>query len=138
MKNKNKNFKLFQGREENPGTEFIGIGNRIRTLVYHFPCNMSQPNDPEGIKLFGTGGQLLRVLKELLLRLTDLHTLKLVDFVLERYEANHLLDEVVCSCCTKMRVLNLVNVTTMHCPIMHVGLFLNLQVKTDKFHLLSQ
>ncbi|EDW48661.1 GM21995 [Drosophila sechellia] len=123
-------WNIDKGREVNPDTQFIGIGSRIRTLVYHFPCNMSQPNDPEGIKLFGTGGQLLRVLKELLLRLTDLHTLKLVDFVLERYEANHLLDEVVCSCCTKMRVLNLVNVTTMHCPIMHVGLFLNLQVLT--------
>ncbi|KMY95214.1 F-box only protein 39 [Drosophila simulans] len=123
-------WNIDKGREVNPDTQFIGIGSRIRTLVYHFPCNMSQPNDPEGIKLFGTGGQLLRVLKELLLRLTDLHTLKLVDFVLERYEANHLLDEVVCSCCTKMKVLNLVNVTTMHCPIMHVGLFLNLQVLT--------
>lgn len=108
------------------------MGRRIRSLVYHFPCNMSQPNDPEGLKLFGTGGQLLKGLKELMLRLTDLHTLKLVDFVLERFEANHLLDEVVCSCCTKMRVLNLVNVTTTHCPIMHVGLFLNLQVSEGR------
>lgn len=123
-------WSMDKSNEPNPQPELIGMGRRIRSLVYHFPCNMSQPNDPEGIKLFGTGGQLLKGLKELLQRLTDLHTLKLVDFVLERFEANHLLDEVVCSCCTKMRVLNLVNVTTTHCPIMHVGLFLNLQVLT--------
>lgn len=119
---------LLQASEANPQPHLAGMGRHIRSLVYHFPCNMSQPNDPEGLKLFGTGGQLLKGLKELMLRLTDLHTLKLVDFVLERFEANHLLDEVVCSCCTKMRVLNLVNVTTTHCAIMHVGLFLNLQV----------
>ncbi|XP_036334720.1 uncharacterized protein LOC118745302 [Rhagoletis pomonella] len=106
------------------------IGTRIRSLVYVFPCNMSQANDPEGIKLFGTGGQLLKGLKELLSKLRDLRTLKLIDFVLERFEAKHLLDEVLESCCTKMRVLNLVNVTTTHCPIMHVGLFINLQVLT--------
>lgn len=123
---------LLQGNEANPQLDMVGMGKRIRSLVYHFPCNMSQRNDPEGLKLFGTGGQLLKGLKELLQRLTDLHTLKLIDFVLERFEANHLLDEVVCSCCTKMRVLNLVNVTTMHCPIMHVGLFLNLQVSKGR------
>ncbi|EDW74852.2 uncharacterized protein Dwil_GK15904 [Drosophila willistoni] len=123
-------WSMDKANEANPQADLIGMGRRIRALVYNFPCNMSQPNDPEGIKLFGTGGQLLKGLKELLLRLTDLHTLKLVDFVLERFEAKHLLDEVVCSCCTKMRVLNLVNVTTMHCPIMHVGMFLNLQVLT--------
>ncbi|ALC41369.1 CG11044 [Drosophila busckii] len=123
-------WSIDKGREAHPQPDLAGMGRHIRSLVYHFPCNMAQSNDPEGMKLFGTGGQLLKGLKELLLRLTDLHTLKLVDFVLERFEANHLLDEVVCSCCTKMRVLNLVNVTTTHCPIMHVGLFLNLQVLT--------
>lgn len=95
---------------------------------------MSQANDPDGIKLFGTGGQLLKGLKQLLSKLRDLRTLKLIDFVLERFEAKHLLDEVLEACCTKMRVLNLVNVTTTHCPIMHVGLFINLQV-SGKFSL---
>lgn len=109
-------------------SDLKNVGSRIRSLVYVFPCNMSQANDPEGIKLFGTGGQLLKGLKELLSKLRNLRTLKLIDFVLERFEAKHLLDEVLEACCTKMRVLNLVNVTTTHCPIMHVGLFINLQV----------
>ncbi|XP_037953732.1 F-box only protein 39-like [Teleopsis dalmanni] len=113
-----------------PIAELIGVGSRIRSLVYIFPCNMSHRTDPEGIKLFGTGGQLLQGLKHLLSRLKNLRTLKLIDFVLNRFEANHLLDEVLETCCNKMRVLNLVNVTTGHCPIMHVGLFFNLQILT--------
>ncbi|XP_055920996.1 F-box only protein 39 [Eupeodes corollae] len=115
-------------RNERP--ELTGVGLRIRSLVYEFPCNMSQTDDPEGIKLFGTGGQLLKCLKNLMTQLTQLRVLKLIDFVLERYEANHLLDEVLDSCFSHMRVLNLVNVTTTHCPIMHVGLFANLRVLT--------
>lgn len=108
--------------------ELKGIGDKIRSLSYIFPCNMSQSEDPQGIKLFGTGGQLLAVLKSLLANLTKLKSLKLVDLVLERYEANHLLDEVLDSCCTILRYLNLINVTTVHCPILHIGLFLNLQI----------
>ncbi|KNC31013.1 hypothetical protein FF38_03272 [Lucilia cuprina] len=123
-------WSMEKGAELNGPKEMKGTGARIRSLVYVFPCNMSQANDPEGIKLFGTGGQLLKGLKDLLSKLTNLRTLKLIDFVLERYEAKHLLDEVLDACCTKMRVLNLVNVTTLHCPIMHVGLFLNLQILT--------
>lgn len=49
--------------------------------------------------------------------------------MLERYDAKHLLDEVLNSCCLVLKVLHLVNVTTVHCPIMHIGLFLNLQVR---------
>ena len=89
---------------------------------------MASREDPESIKLFGTGGQLLKTLKDLMLQLTDLTSLKLVDLMLERYEAKHLLDEVLESCSMALRKLYLVNVTILHCPIMHVGLFFNLEV----------
>lgn len=108
--------------------EMIGIGSRIKYLCYVFPCNMAQTEDPEGIKLFGTGGQMLKSLKEFMACINQLKTLKLIDLMLERYEAKHLLDEVLESSCMALRVLHLVNVTMTHCPIMHVGLFLNLQV----------
>ncbi|XP_050092027.1 uncharacterized protein LOC126575393 [Anopheles aquasalis] len=108
--------------------EWVGCGSRIRSLNYLFPCNMAYSEDPDSIKLFGTGGQLLAALKRLMLCLTNLHSLSLVDLMLERYEANHLLDEVLESCCLVLRRLCLVNVTSVHCPIMHIGLFLNLQV----------
>lgn len=121
-------WSMGKGMETNSSSDLKGMGQRIRSLTYIFPCNMSQANDPEGIKLFGTGGQMLKGLKDLLSKLRYLRVLRLVDFVLENYEAKHLLDEVLDACCTTMKVLNIVNVTTHHCPIMHVGLFINLQV----------
>lgn len=91
---------------------------------------MAAPDDPDGIKLFGTGGQLLAELKRLLGNVaTGLRSLTLTDLMLDRYEAKHLLDEVLQSGQMMLRRLSLVNATTVHCPIMHVGLFLNLQVR---------
>lgn len=100
---------------------------------------MASPGDPEGVKLFGTGGQLLAALKKLLSNLSELKTLKLIDLMLERYEAKHLLDEVLSAGCLVLKILYLVNVTSVHCPIMHVGLFLNLNVsyKLIPFYLLN-
>lgn len=48
--------------------------------------------------------------------------------MLERYDAKHLLDEVLDSCNTSLQRLCLINVTSTHCPIMHTGLFFNLKV----------
>ncbi|XP_055610957.1 LOW QUALITY PROTEIN: uncharacterized protein LOC129757692 [Uranotaenia lowii] len=117
-----------QNHKEKVPREWIDCGSRIVSLNYIFPCNMASSEDPESIKLFGTGGQLLAALKRLMRNLPKLHTLKLVDLILERYEANHLLDEVLEMCCMVLRRLHLVNVTMVHCPVMHIGLFLNLQV----------
>nr|XP_029731265.1 uncharacterized protein LOC109410568 [Aedes albopictus] len=108
--------------------EWRGCGLKIKSLNYIFPCNMASSEDPESIKLFGTGGQLLASLKRLMHNLPNLQTLKLVDLMLERYEANHLLDEVLDACCLVLRRLHLINVTMVHCPVMHAALFLNLQV----------
>lgn len=110
--------------------EWLGCGQKIKSLNYIFPCNMASSEDPESIKLFGTGGQLLAALKRLMYNLPHLQTLKLVDLMLERYEANHLLDEVLEACCLVLKRLHLINVTMVHCPVMHIGLFLNLQVGT--------
>lgn len=79
-------------------------------------------------RIFIFTGQLLAALKRLLSSLCYLKTLKLYDLILERYEAKHLLDEVLNSSCLVLRALHLVNVTNLHCPIMHIGLFLNLKV----------
>lgn len=108
--------------------EMKGIGGRIRSLDYVFPCNMAYTDDPESIKLFGTGGSMLLSLKRLVSNIRQLKVLKLTDLMLERYEAKHLLDEVLETNCTNLRVLHLINVTSTHCPIMHVGIFLNLQI----------
>lgn len=80
----------------------------------------------DDIKLFGTGGELLKTFKTLLSELPKLKSLKIIDLMLERYEAKHLLDEVLES--NELKELVLVNVTSTHCPIMHVGLFFHLKV----------
>lgn len=121
-----------QNHKQKVPREWAGCGLRIKSLNYIFPCNMASSEDPESIKLFGTGGQLLASLKRLMTNLTNLQTLKLVDLMLERYEANHLLDEVLESCCLVLKRLYLINVTMVHCPIMHIGLFLNLQVGIEQ------
>lgn len=41
--------------------EVKNIGCRINKLTYVFPCNMASTDDPEGVKLFGTGGNILTV-----------------------------------------------------------------------------
>lgn len=71
---------------------------------------------------------MLRTLKILLSKLSKLQTLKLTDLVLERFEANRLLDEIAENCHFTLRHLNIVNVTVVHCPILHIGCFFNLQV----------
>lgn len=45
-----------QSRKENCPRDLVGIGDKIKRLNYVFPCNMASPEDPEGVKLFGTGG----------------------------------------------------------------------------------
>jgi F-box protein 39 len=88
---------------------------------------MANNDDVEQMRLFGTGGDLLKTLKNMLTELTKLRSLKLIDLNLERYHANHLLDEVIESCGTSIRNLHLINPTLTHCPILHVGLFFNLE-----------
>jgi F-box protein 39 len=105
---------------------YFEVGKRIRTFKYVFPCNMA--NSEQDVKLYGTGGSLLKTLKALMFELNRLRNLKLIDLMLERYEAKHLLDEVLESCEMVLQNLCLVNVTVTHCPIMHVGLFFNLKV----------
>lgn len=108
--------------------DYAGIGLKIKTLDYIFPCNMAYSDDPESIKLFGTGGSMLVSLKRLMSNIRCLKVLKLTDLMLERFEAKHLLDEVLDKNAMNLRILHLINVTSTHCPILHVGVFLNLQV----------
>ncbi|KAG5674163.1 hypothetical protein PVAND_004147 [Polypedilum vanderplanki] len=118
-------FNIQQSRRGSDPTYFE-VGQRITNFKYLFPCNMA--SDQQDLKIYGTGGQLLKTLKALLFELKKLKSLKLIDLMLERYEAKHLLDEVLESCNMVLQHLVLINVTSTHCPIMHVGLFFNLKV----------
>lgn len=120
-------FNIQQSRRSSCEREYRGVGQHITSLKYVFPCNMAM-RETDDVKLFGTGGQLLKTLKGLLFELNQLRRLKLVDLMLERYEAKHLLDEVLESCNMVLNHLCLINITNTHCPIMHTGLFFNLKV----------
>lgn len=120
-------FNLQQSRRETSETQYWEVGKRIESFKFLFPCHMNV-NDDERVKLYGTGGQMLKTLKALLFELNRLKRLKLIDLMLERYDAKHLLDEVLESCNFVLQHLALVNLTKTHCPILHVGLFFNLQV----------
>lgn len=122
-------FNIQQSRRPNCESEYIGVGQHITSLKYIFPCNMAL-RENDDVKLFGTGGQLLKTLKALMFELNNLKSLTLVDLMLERFEAKHLLDEVLESCSMVLSNLCLINVTNTHCPIMHAGLFFNLRVLT--------
>lgn len=120
-------FNIQQSSRSRCEYEYFEVGQRITSLKYIFPCNMAT-RDTDDVRLFGTGGQLLKTLKGLLFVLNKLKTLKLVDLMLERYEAKHLLDDVLESSSMMLRELCLINLTSHHCPILHVGLFFNLKV----------
>jgi F-box protein 39 len=120
-------FNIQQSRRPDCESEYCEVGKHITSLKYIFPCNMAM-RETDDVKLFGTGGQLLKTLKCLLFELDKLKSLRLIDLMLERYEAKHLLDEVLESCNLVLKELCLVNITNTHCPIMHAGLFFNLNV----------
>lgn len=61
--------------------------------------------------------------------LTSLRRLELIDLMLDNSEALTLLDDVCCECCTTLRYLSLLNFTKNKCQLLHVGVFLNLQVR---------
>ncbi|CAH0555831.1 unnamed protein product [Brassicogethes aeneus] len=104
----------------------IGVGSNIESLKFTFPCNMTTRDDTERIRLFGTGGKLLEALKRLMGNLTKLKTLQLIDLMLDPKEAQYLLDGVVNTCLVTLKTLYVVNTTRVNYPLLHVGVFLNL------------
>lgn len=46
----------FQAKKDTCTREVKNVGRRINKLTYVFPCNMASADDPDGVKLFGTGG----------------------------------------------------------------------------------
>lgn len=117
--------------EQARGTELEcgSVGGKIKTLKFTFPCNMANNDDSERVKLFGTGGRLLDSLKRLMSNLRQLKTLELIDLMLDPREAQYLLDEVCERCCLTLKTLILINTTKLQYQLLHVGVFLNLQVK---------
>lgn len=109
-------------------TNVTGIGTHIRRLKFTFPCNMANRDDPDRIRLFGTGGKLLEALKRLMRNLRNLRCLELIDLMLDSKEALHLMDDICANCTQTLSKLVLINTTRYYCPLLHIGVFLNLNV----------
>lgn len=108
-------------------TTVKGVGSKVKTLRFTFPCNMAA-DDRERCRLYGTGGKLLEALKRLMGNLVSLQYLELRDLMLDITEGQTLLDEVCATCSLTLKELILVNATEAPCQLLHVGIFLNLQV----------
>lgn len=102
-----------------------GIGSNIKSLKYTFPCNIMSRDETESC---GTGGKQLGALKRLMGNLTRLRNLELVDLMLDPREAQYLLDEVCQNCYDKLAYLSVVNATKVQYTLLHIGVFINLQV----------
>ncbi|XP_054272004.1 uncharacterized protein LOC128992449 [Macrosteles quadrilineatus] len=107
-----------------------GVGSLIHTLKYTFPCNMNprEEDHQRNRRLYGTGGKLLEALKRLMGNLLSLRNLELIDLMLDHHEALYLLDQVCCNQTETLKRLKLINPTKTACQLLHVGVFLNLQV----------
>lgn len=142
---------FYHEQECNPNCMVRGIGSHITSLQYTFPCNMASRNET---RLYGTGGsyyfsyqfqvkqseddirltfvlnsgKLLDALKRLMGNLPSLRDLRLIDLMLDSNEALQLLDEVCYSHCLNMQKLVLINISKTQCSLLHIGVFLNLQV----------
>ncbi|XP_044271820.1 uncharacterized protein LOC123015857 isoform X1 [Tribolium madens] len=115
-------------QSQNKDNPEFGVGKNIHTLKFTFPCNMTNRDDTERIRLFGTGGKLLAALKRLMSNLKKLKRLELIDLMLDPKEAQFLLDEVCEGCCLTLDTLSVINTTRIQYELFHVGVFLNLQV----------
>lgn len=77
-------------------------------------------------------GQLIGSFKKLLPKMQKLCDLELVDLLLERYEANSLMDQMSISLNHSLKVLSAVNLTINHCPLQQIAMMSNLEV-SDQF-----
>ncbi|CAD6207889.1 GSCOCG00003147001-RA-CDS [Cotesia congregata] len=105
-----------------------GMGHNIRHLKFIFPCNMANRDDPEQIKIFGTGGKLLETVKKLTSNLKNLRSVEFIDLMLDSKEALYFLDNICDNCTETLKKLVLINTTKLYCPLLHVGVFLNLNI----------
>lgn len=66
--------------------------------------------------------------KKLLTRMSKLCDLILVDLVLEKYEANSLMDVISLQLNQSMKEFTAINLTVNHCPFQQVAMLSNLKV----------
>ncbi|RWS09348.1 uncharacterized protein B4U79_08315 [Dinothrombium tinctorium] len=99
----------------------------VHTFDFTFACHVVSDENKQQEYVFGTGGRMLLGLKNLLRCLSGLEKLSLRELLLEKNDAQYLLDDVLYNCCETMRLLRIINCTKLPFPIFHVSCFVNLQ-----------
>ncbi|GAU98966.1 hypothetical protein RvY_10034 [Ramazzottius varieornatus] len=99
----------------------------LRAFEFYFACEL---RDKEGIRVFGTGGNILGTLIKLMGSFRHLEELRLENLLLDGFDAEHLLDNIYESCGSSIMRLSIINCTKFHHFFMHCGLFLNLRYLT--------
>lgn len=72
-------------------------------------------------------GELMGSFKKLLPKMQKLRELELNDLVLEKYEANRLMDQMSL-CLHSLKQVTLTNLTINHCPLQQITMLSNLKV----------
>ncbi|KAK7069064.1 hypothetical protein SK128_017452 [Halocaridina rubra] len=103
---------------------YLGLLDNIHTLRFSFACQVMERQEEH---VFGTGGQILAMLKKVMGELKNLRTLELCDLLLDGCEGLPLLDDVCITCCETLRTLTLINLTKLAYTLLHPGAFVNLQ-----------
>ena len=102
---------------------YPGSLDNIHTLKFTFNCDMAFRTENA---IYGTGGQLLQALKNLMSFLPGLTSLELTNLLLDSSEALYLLDDVCYTRCLNLHSLTLINCTKAPCRLLHPGAFLRL------------
>lgn len=66
--------------------------------------------------------------KKMLSEIKKLRELELIDFVLEKYEANSLMDHISLCLNQCLRKFSIINLTINHCPLQQISMLSNLEV----------
>lgn len=99
--------------------------SQVHTLKFTFSCDMADRTENA---IYGTGGQMLKALQDLMDNLEGLCHVELINLLLESSEALYFLDGLCNNCSTKLHSLTLINTTKRPCQLLHPGVFLNLKL----------
>ena len=97
--------------------------SQVHTLKFTFSCDMADRTENA---IYGTGGQMLKALQDLMDNLEGLCRVELINLLLEGSEALYFLDGLCSKCTGKLRSLTLINTTRRSCQLLHPGVFINL------------
>ena len=96
----------------------------ITWFSFHFACKLRMRAEEI---VFGTGGNLLEGLSNLMSTFKELEHLSLSNLLLEAYDAMYIIDEICYNCCLTLKSLHLINLTKYPYQLLHVTVFLNLK-----------